>query len=73
MEMGANPKLLENESSTFQVSEHLKKLYMWRGSRQILSASTNFVTMIWWCNSPRRNVIYLRAVANDLWGEKKNC
>jgi hypothetical protein len=32
---------------------------MWRGSRQISTASANFVTMIWWCNSPRRNVIYL--------------
>jgi hypothetical protein len=26
---------------------------------------------IWWCNSPRRNVIYLTAVANGLWGEKE--
>jgi hypothetical protein len=32
--------------------------------------SANFVTMIWWCNSPRRNVINLTAVANGLWGEK---
>jgi hypothetical protein len=32
--------------------------------------------MIWWCNSPRRNVTYLTAVANGLWGEKRtanNC
>jgi hypothetical protein len=32
----------------------------------------NSATMIWWCNSPRRNVTYLTAVANGLWGEK-NC
>jgi hypothetical protein len=71
MEMGANPKLLENELSTFRVSEHLRKPYMWRGSRQISSASANFMTMIWWYNSPIRNVIYLTAVANGLWGEKE--
>jgi hypothetical protein len=41
------------------------------GSRQISSASANFVTMICWCNSPRRNVIYLTAVGNGLWGEKE--
>jgi hypothetical protein len=32
--------------------------------------------MIWWCNSPRRNVIYLTARANGLWwGERTadNC
>jgi hypothetical protein len=71
MEMGANPKLLENESSTFQVSEHLRKLCMWRGSRQISLTSATFVTMICWCNSQRMNVIYLTAVANGLWGEKE--
>jgi hypothetical protein len=42
-----------------------------RGSRQISSASANFVTMIWWCNYPKGNVIYLTAVANGLWGEKE--
>jgi hypothetical protein len=33
---------------------------------QISLASANSVTVIWWCNSPRRNVIYLTAVANGL-------
>jgi hypothetical protein len=50
----------------------LMPFYKRRGvTRQISSASANFVIMIWWCNSPRRNVIYLTAVANGLWGEKE--
>jgi hypothetical protein len=71
MEMGANPKSLDKGSSTFQASEHLMKLYMWRGSRRISSASASFVIMIWWCNSPRMSVIYLTAVANGSWEEKE--
>jgi len=27
--------------------------------------------MIWWCNSPKRNVIYLTAVASSLRREKE--
>jgi len=71
VQIGANPKLLEKESLTFQVSKHLRKLCMWRGSRQISSASANFVTMIWWCDSPKRTVIFFTVVASGLWGEKE--
>jgi hypothetical protein len=41
MEMGANPKSLEKGPSTFQASEHLMKLCMWRGSRQISKKECN--------------------------------
>jgi hypothetical protein len=27
--------------------------------------------MTWWCNSPRRNAIYLTAVADGSWEEKE--
>jgi len=57
VQIGANPKLLEKESLTFQVSKHLRKLCMWRGSRQISSASAN--------------LIFLTVVASGLWGEKE--
>jgi len=46
MEMGANPKLLEKESSTFQVSEHLRKLLyhtvwtVWITVRNLLCVET---------------------------------
>jgi hypothetical protein len=76
MELGANPESFVKGSSTFQASEHLKKPCMLKGSRQISSASANPVTMTWWCNSPRRNVIYLTAVADGSWEEKElliNC
>jgi hypothetical protein len=43
---------------------------MWKGSRQIFSPSANSMIMIWWFNSPKRNVISLTAVASGLWGEK---
>jgi hypothetical protein len=71
MEMGANPESSVKGSSIFQASEHLKKPCMLKGSRQISSASASFVIMTWWCNSPRRNVIYLTAVANGSWEEKE--
>jgi hypothetical protein len=41
------------------------------GLKANLLSTANFVTMIWWCNSPRRNVTYLTVVANGLWGVKE--
>jgi hypothetical protein len=66
MEMEANPRLLEKGSPIFQDLEHLKKPCTCKDSRQIFLASDNSVTMIWWSNSPKRNVTSLTVVASGL-------
>jgi hypothetical protein len=45
MEMELNPRSLGNGLLIFRDWEHLKRLYMWKDSRRISSASVNFVTM----------------------------
>jgi len=46
-----------------------QELCIWKGSKQIFLASANSVIMIWWFNSPKKNVISLTAVASGLWRE----
>jgi hypothetical protein len=64
MEMEVSPRSLGKDLLIFHDWGHLKKPYMLKDSRRISSALANFVTMTWWFNSPKKNVISLTVVAS---------